>query len=603
MKKIYSLRKCRHILRQAYHLFCRKKKKLSAEQTTTLKDTLLSLQQAILGKKPEEASHLAKQVQQLCSLHMRKSGLEQLKDFVLTFGVALIVAVLVRQMWFEFYEIPSGSMRPTFKEQDRLCVSKTSFGINIPLKPQEFYFDPDLVQRNGIVIFTGENMDIRDVDTLYFYLFPGKKQYVKRLIGKPGDILYFYGGQIFGIDREGKDISAELQVPSLANIDHIPFIDFERKVVFPPYPVRGVYAPVFLYQMNTPVAKLSVSANNAIHGEMLGMQGVHDSQAPAVKTYGDLWGFHNFATARLTTQTTEGAAPLYLELRHNPSFAGAKLIQDEMGRVRPTLGYSISLIPLQEQEMRTLFANLYTARFVVKAGKAYRYGASETHIDNEITLIKLPHVPNGCYEFIDGKAYEIVWQGITKELPPTHPLYEFTPSNLQLLFNVGMEWDARFLGADKRWHLTPARYAYFREGTLYVMGKPFLSPDSATLQELLQSNTPFIDKGPPLTSEGTLDVAFIQQNGLLIPEGQYLALGDNHAMSADSREFGFVPASNLRGAPNIIFWPPGERWGHPNQPSYPLFNLPRSVVWVLAGISITGATIYWRRRNTLPLRF
>src|SRR5690606_23824401 len=99
---------------------------------------------------------------------------------------------------------------------------------------------------------------------------------------------------------------------------------------------------------------------------------------------------------------------------------------------------------------RTLFSNLYTARFVVKEGKAYRYGASETHRDNEITLIKLPHVPNGCYEFIDGKAYEIVWQGITKELPSTHPLYEFSPSNLQLLFNNCKECHTGYLREDKQ---------------------------------------------------------------------------------------------------------------------------------------------------------
>src|SRR3990167_6383298 len=114
-------------------------------------------------------------------------------------------------------------MRPTFKEQDRLVVSKTNFGINIPLTPEEFYFDPNLVQRGGIVIFTGENMDIHDVDTMYFYIFPGKKQYVKRMIGKPGDILYFYGGRIYGFDKEGNDISPKLQLAQFTSLEPIPF--------------------------------------------------------------------------------------------------------------------------------------------------------------------------------------------------------------------------------------------------------------------------------------------------------------------------------------------------------------------------------------------
>ena len=66
-----------------------------------------------------------------------------------------------------------------------------------------------------LLVFTGENMDIRDVDTMYFYIFPGKKQYVKRLMGKPGDLLYFYGGEIYGIDGDGKDITSELQIEQL----------------------------------------------------------------------------------------------------------------------------------------------------------------------------------------------------------------------------------------------------------------------------------------------------------------------------------------------------------------------------------------------------
>jgi signal peptidase I len=49
-------------------------------------------------------------------------------------------------MWFELYEIPTGSMRPTFKEQDRLIAFKTSFGINIALVEDQFIFEPDHIK-------------------------------------------------------------------------------------------------------------------------------------------------------------------------------------------------------------------------------------------------------------------------------------------------------------------------------------------------------------------------------------------------------------------------------------------------------------------------
>ncbi len=41
-----------------------------------------------------------------------------------------------------------------------------------------------------------------------------------------------------------------------------------------------------------------------------------------------------------------------------------------------------------------------------------------------------------------------------------------------------------------------------------------------------------------------------------LPEKGYLALGDNYAMSSDSRTLGPVPQDNLEGTTLIILWPP-----------------------------------------------
>ncbi len=624
--KIYSLKKCKHILRHTYHQLQKKKKKLTPEARSLVQEALLALQKEVMQENREKADALAKQVEALSSVHFRKSGLDQIREFIFALAFALIVAIVVRQVWFEFYEIPSGSMRPTFKEQDRLAVSKTAFGVNVPLKPAEFYFNPDLVKRNGIVIFTGENMDIRDVDTMYFYLFPGKKQYIKRMIGKPGDILYFYGGKVYGIDSHGHDISSLLQQESLSQIEHIPFIDFDRKLLLPPNPINGIYSPVFIYQMNEPVVKLYVSPSNQVHGEMVNPPQIHAPGAPPVPDYGDLWGFKNFGMVRLLTRDQvknfsdqnpsdleEGV--LYLEIRHHPSIATVKLIRDEMGRLRPSIGLSTSIIPLQESHLKEIMRHMYTARFEVKNGKAYRYGMDPKAIASSIFLPKLPDVPDGCYEFYHGKAYKVKWQGITTELPESHPLYRYSPANVQLFFNLGIEWDTRFSPQVKNQRLVPARYTYFRNDDLYLLGSPILLKGDQTLSEFLvrehvresASNSqtpyvPFIDLGPPLNENG-LDIDMVRQNGILIPEKMYLVLGDNHAMSGDSREFGFVPEGNLRGAPDLIFWPPGERWGFPNQPSYPFLNGPRAFIWLLAACCIIGGAIYWRRKNGLPLKF
>ena len=145
-------------------------------------------------------------------------------------ALALCVAIVVRQSWFELYEIPTGSMRPTFKEQDHLSVTKTAFGINIPLVTDHILFNPALVERTGVITFTGDKIPI-DQDTKFMWVFPYKKRFIKRLIGRPGDSLYFYGGKIYAIDSEGNPVKEFLDAPWLDGIEHIPFMQFTGSIV------------------------------------------------------------------------------------------------------------------------------------------------------------------------------------------------------------------------------------------------------------------------------------------------------------------------------------------------------------------------------------
>lgn len=615
----YSLAKSKKIFFHAHHLFMQRKMALSSALSQQLTNTLTSLEQAILDKDKKQASLLAKQTELFLKNHLPKSAFERTRDFILGLVMALAIALLIRQMWFELYEIPTGSMRPTFKEQDRVSVSKTDFGINLPFSTKHLYFNPKLVQRNGIFIFTVEDMDFRDADTVYFYIFPGKKLLIKRLMGKPGDTLYFYGGKIYGMDEKGHDISQELQLAQLDKIEHVPFTTFEGKVETSS--THTINSPVTLYQMNEPIAKLWALSSTQAKGELFSKFLLKD---PHMR-YSDLWGIGNFAKVRLLSKeqviqftnqdiTALPDAVLYLEIKHHPNLRHVQIGRDERNRLRPLIGLSTSIIPLQEHHLKALADNLYTSRFVVDKGFAHRYGLYSKYFGSNHFFPYLPDVPNGTYEFYYGKAYAVKWQGITAELAPSSPLYRFDPQRLQLLFNLGMEFDTRFSPQSKQQYLKPSRYAYFREGDLYIMGAPILKKDDPTLTSFVEREKnrqlasrdqktyePFIDQGPPLLPNGELNKEFIQTFGLKIPPKSYLALGDNHAGSGDSREFGFVPEGNIRGGPDLIFWPPGTRMGRPNQPPYPFFNISRCVIWALGAGSIGLWYYFHRKRYLLPI--
>ncbi len=618
-----SLRKSKHILLHVYKSFRRKKNKLEDPARNEIYNHIKRLETHILNKEKDEAESAAKNLETLAKKHLKKTPFDRFRDLIIGIVIALIIAIFVRQMWFELYEIPTGSMRPTLQEKDRLLVTKTPFGLNIPLTPKHLIFEPEDVTRGGIVVFTGENMDIYDVDTTYFYLFPGKKRFVKRLIAKPGDTLYFYGGQIYGFDTDGKDISDKLNPPLLTSIDHIPFIQFDGKALTPKNPIQGIFYPVVFKQMNEPIAKLTINSYGKVQGEMLpppNFKGIYP-----VKDYYDLWGFKNYGMARLLDFETFSKlfrkqagqlerSDIYLEITHHPSLQNAPIEKDMFGRMRPNLNLSKSIIPLKEEHQRAIFENIYTARFIVENGFVRRYGSKRVTVNPKLIYPRLIGVPDGTYQFYHGKGYEVKWQGVLKELPSTHPLMQFNRKRLELLFNLGIEFDIRFRPTDKYQPFVPSRYAYFRDHSLYLMGKPILDPSDPVLTQYIQRENdkaeksvplypynPFIDQGPPLNPDGSLNTTLIKEYGLIIPEKHYLALGDNYAMSADSRDFGFVPQENLRGAPLLIFWPPGPRFGLPFQVPYPLFSASRLIVWAIALIWLVIWYLIRRKRTRLPL--
>lgn len=619
----YSLRKSRHILKSTYKLFVKQKKKLTAEKASYIESQLRELEKAIQEKNQEKASLIANDIEQFSASNFKKNYLEYGIELIFALIFALLIATVIRQVWFELYEIPSGSMRPTFEEQDRLTVTKTPFGINVPLMTKHFYFDPSLVQRTSVVIWSGDGVPHLDSDSMFMGVIPYTKRYIKRTIGKPGDTLYFYGGQIYGMDSENKELLELRNSPWMTRLDYVPFIRFEGRTSYVQEPKQTFTSQVIFHLMNQPLGRLNLH-KGIVRGEVKnGNEWIKDEpeaqRTPhtTIRTYSDFFGIRNYAMARILNkkqaeeahivsldQLKEGI--LYLELRHTPSLAYPEPIIERFGVF--INGFS-TLIPLQEHHLKAIMDNMYTARFVVKDGRADRYrqeGAQ--HFTSSSPLF--PNVPDGTYEFYFGKAYQIGFGGIPSELPKDHPLYKLTPNHIQKLFNVGIEVTNEVMPNSKNQIFFPSRYAYFRNGDLYLMGGKVFAKDDPILdsfnknelerEKASTSSKPYVafkDYGAPL-KEGAIDIDFLHTFGYKVPEGKYLVLGDNHAMSQDSRFFGPIPQNNLQGAPSIIFWPPSERWGFPAQKPYPLITVPRIIVWsIVFLIALISYLIYRRNKN------
>lgn len=109
-------------------------------------------------------------------------------ETIATVFYAILVALAIRTFAYEPFNIPSGSMRPTLLIGDYLFVSKYSYGYSRHSFPLSFMpFSgrvlSDSPERGDVAVFKLP----RD----------NKTDYIKRVIGLPGDTLQVQDGRLF----------------------------------------------------------------------------------------------------------------------------------------------------------------------------------------------------------------------------------------------------------------------------------------------------------------------------------------------------------------------------------------------------------------------
>ena len=111
-----------------------------------------------------------------------------LTENIKTIVYAILIAVVIRTVAFEPFNIPSGSMIPTFLVGDYLFVSKYSYGysrFSMPLAPDIF---------NGRIF---GRVPARGDVVVFKFPHDTSIDYIKRVIGLPGDKIQVKAGQLY----------------------------------------------------------------------------------------------------------------------------------------------------------------------------------------------------------------------------------------------------------------------------------------------------------------------------------------------------------------------------------------------------------------------
>lgn len=115
------------------------------------------------------------------------SGQPALVEYSVSFFPVLAVVLLLRSFLFEPFTIPSGSMLPTLQIGDYILVNKYAYGLRLPVAGTEIAAIGK-PQRGDVMVFK--------------YPENPRQNFIKRVIGIPGDHIRIEDGRVFVNDEE-----------------------------------------------------------------------------------------------------------------------------------------------------------------------------------------------------------------------------------------------------------------------------------------------------------------------------------------------------------------------------------------------------------------
>jgi len=170
------------------------------------------------------------------------------KELPFLIVIAFLLALLIKAFLVQAFYIPSGSMQQTLEIRDRVLVNK-------------LVYDFRAIRRGEVVVFNGLDSFVQDADMrvaapsnalerIFFKVGgligvpqPGEKDFIKRVIGVPGDRVACCTNGHVTVQEEGAAAPVELEEPYVFEDDRMVFCAAGTGEAACPPGAEGVLVP------------------------------------------------------------------------------------------------------------------------------------------------------------------------------------------------------------------------------------------------------------------------------------------------------------------------------------------------------------------------
>ena len=243
----YPLSEGRRILKKKLH-------KLSDDQAKNLKAAISLLEKTLDGDDAEAVRSALNALDDLLHKELGKWYKSPARDWIESLAIALGVALFLRFFFIEAFKIPSGSMYPTLWVGDHIFVNKIKYGVEIPFINYRLatWSQPE---RGEVIVFR--------------YPLNEKEDYIKRVIGLPGDHITVTGRQVLiNGDTVACENEGDYEYPDTNRVTHHPtrytctLGDNEFEVLYEYTPAKGRFGK---QEFDVPEGKYFCMGDNRDH--------------------------------------------------------------------------------------------------------------------------------------------------------------------------------------------------------------------------------------------------------------------------------------------------------------------------------------------------